>query len=256
LKELSIIIPAYNEEKRIKDTLNNYIKYLNHRFSKKCELIIVTDGSVDSTPKIVDGFAKRYSFIKHIKKQYRLGKGGAIQEGFKYANGKIIGFVDADNSTSLKSIDNLLTQMNNHDGVIASRWLNGAKIMKKEPMQRQVASRAFNVLVRLLFGLPFKDTQCGAKFFKRGAVIAIVNELGLTDWAFDVDLLHRMHKKGFKIKEIPVTWTYKKHSKLNLKKTTIKMFFSIIGLRIKRSPLAKVIPPKVFSIIYEKVKKI
>ncbi len=232
MKELSVIVPAYNEEKRIEKTLRDYIKFLEKEF-KNFEVIVVTDGCKDNTPNIVERLSNEFSCIKHVHPPKRLGKGGAIIEGFKIASGKIIGFVDGDGSTSPESICMLIKNLNNCDGVIASRWVDGAIIRKNEPLARIIASRVFNYLVKILFGFHFKDTQCGAKFFKREAVKSVVSELRLKDWAFDVDLLYNLSKKGFKIKEVPVIWEYREGSKLDLKKASIKMFLSVLNLRVK-----------------------
>jgi glycosyltransferase involved in cell wall biosynthesis len=232
MPKISLIIPAYNEEKRIEKTLKNYIAFFKKKFSN-FEIIVVTDGCKDNTPKIVEKLSKRFSFIKHIHPLERLGKGGAIIEGFKLANGNIIGFVDADGSTPSQSISSLIENLNGYDGAIASRWVDGAIVRRKEPFARRIASRCFNYLVRMLFGFHFKDTQCGAKFFRRKAIKSVVDELRLTDWAFDVDLLYRLNKKGFKIKEVPIVWNYKKGSKINLIDASI-MFVSIFRLKFKR----------------------
>jgi len=253
-KGLSVIIPAYNEEKRIEKSLKSYVNYFQKKFGNNFELIVVTDGCTDSTPDIVESLSRSFSCIRHIHPPKRLGKGGAIIQGFKIATENIIDFLDADGSTPPKSTDLLIKNLNGYDGVIASRWINGAKIRKKEPFSRRIASRVFNFLVRILFGFNFKDTQCGAKFFKKHAVKSVVNELGLTDWAFDIDLLYRLSKKGFRIKEVPITWNYKEGSKLDLKKTSVKMFLSVVGLRIKTSKFSFIANSSLVKWLCKKVK--
>lgn len=250
--EVSVIIPAYNEEVRVEKTLRNYAHFLNDCYSN-IEVLVVTDGCSDKTPEIVEELANKYKCIKHIHPAKRLGKGGAVIEGFKAANGKLIGFVDSDGSTPAEDLHLLLNELNGCDGVIASRWLNGSKIIKQEPPMRIIASRGFNFIIRTLFGLPFKDTQCGAKFFRQRVIADIIDDLGLTDWSFDVELLYIAQKKGYNIKEVPVKWEYKEGSKLNLRKVTINMLISIVGFRIKRSRLAPYIPDKLAYKIYRKM---
>ena len=252
---ISLIIPAWNEEKRIEKTLRSYITFFKKNF-RNFEVIVVTDGSEDATSQIVENLTKEFNCIRHIHPDEKLGKGGAIIEGFKFASGDIVGFVDADGSTPPESIALLIKSLNHYDGVIASRWINGSVIEKKQPIERRIASRTFNLLVRILFGFSFNDTQCGAKFFKRKAIKSIINELGLTDWAFDIDLLYRLNKKNYKIKEIPVTWHYEEDSKLDLGKTSFKMFFSVIGFRIKNSPLSPITKSKIVKVIYHKVRNL
>jgi glycosyltransferase involved in cell wall biosynthesis len=251
--DISVIIPAYNEELRVEKTLKNYAHFLNDCYSN-IEVIVVTDGCSDTTPQIVEELTKKYQCIKHIHPNKRLGKGGAVIEGFKAANGKLIGFVDSDGSTPAEDLHLLLNELKCCDGVIASRWLNGSTIMKHGPPTRIIASRAFNFMVRILFGLPFKDTQCGAKFFTQTVIMDIIDDIGLTDWSFDVELLYVTQKKGYHIKEVPVKWEYKEGSHLNLRRVTINMLISIIGFRIKRSRFAPYIPDRLAYKLYRKMK--
>jgi glycosyltransferase involved in cell wall biosynthesis len=256
MKELSLIIPAYNEEGRIGKTLENYVNFLKNSYGSSFEIIAITDGCIDKTPKIIEGFAKKFPCIRHIDFINRLGKGGAIIEGFKNAKGRYVGFLDADGSTSLESVKLLVNNLSEYDGAIASRWADGSVIGRQEPFSRQMASRAFNILVRFLFGFHFKDTQCGAKFFRKEAVKSVINEIGLTDWAFDVDLLYRLNEKNYKIKETPVTWHYEEESKLNLKRTSIKMFLSVVGLKVKTSKLSFLAKSPLIKWLYEMARKL
>ena len=250
MHKLSIVIPAFNEEGRIKKTLIEYINYFDTNYLD-VEIVVVTDGCVDQTPGIVDDLSTQHRCIKHIHPHHRLGKGGAVIEGFKAATGDIVGFLDGDGSVSPSDIFKLVKGLEDYDGVIASRWVQGANIRRHEPPARIVASRTFNILVRLLFGLPFKDTQCGAKFFRSSAISSVINELGVTDWSFDIELLYRLMDKGFKIEEMPVIWEYKEGSKLDLKSVSAKMLISVLGLRIKTSSLAPLIPSWVADEVYK-----
>ncbi len=253
---VSLIIPAYNEERRIEKTLIKYYSYLSDKF-RNFELIVITDGCKDRTPEIVSNFARKHPNVIHLNYPKKLGKGGAIIEGFKVANGNIIGFVDADGATPPDYLDEIfkVLEKNGIDGVIASRRVKGAKIIKKQPIIRRVLSLGFNILVRFLFLLPYSDTQCGCKFFRDYAVKKVLPELGLTDWAFDVDLLYRMKKHGFKVVEVPVTWMHVDDSKLDLKRTPIRMLLSVIGLRIKTSPFKFIAKLPVVKYIYEIIKE-
>ena len=252
--EISVIIPAYNEEERIESTLKEYVNFLNREFEKNFEIIVVTDGCIDRTPEIVENMRRECSKIIHLHPPKRLGKGGAIKLGFKTAKGNVIGFVDADCSLSPKDCKTLINKLRNCDAVIGSRRMGNKQVY--DSFTREMGSRAFNFLVKLLFHLPFRDTQCGAKFFKKNVVKSVVDELGLSDWSFDVELLYRIRRKGFKIVETEIEWNHKKGSKLKVSRASIKMFLSIIGLRVKFSPLSKIISPRVFGIVYEKVKKL
>jgi len=245
--KLSIIIPAYNEGDRITPTLKEYLNF----FPDNTELIIMVEGA-DNTLKIVEEFAKKDKRVKYFYSEKKLGKGGAIFKGFGLATGDYIGFVDADGSTTPEAFAELIAHFDKYDAVIASRKMRGAKLIKKEPFLQRIGSRGFNILVRILFQLPFKDTQCGAKVFKKQVIDAILPELGLTEFAFDIDLLFHAKSKGFSVKEIPTVWEHKTGGKFDFDrkfaKQTIQMFLSVIRLRILYSPLKNLIK------IYEHIK--
>jgi glycosyltransferase involved in cell wall biosynthesis len=249
----SFVIPAYNEEDRIETTLKEYIDELLQIYPE-AEFLVVTDGCSDNTPEIVDRLSGQHSCIMHIHPEKRLGKGGAIIKGFHAANGDVIGFLDGDGSVAAGDIRRLIDGLCSYDGIIASRWIKGSTILRPEPLARIIASRAFNLLVRALFSLPFKDTQCGAKFFRRYPILEVIDEIGLTNWSFDIELLYRLRDHGYRIEEIPVTWIYKEGSKLKLKSTSLKMFVSVIGLRIKTSRIWPFIPKKLVDVIYKTMK--
>lgn len=162
----------------------------------------------------------------------RLGKGRAIIEGFRVAKGDLVGFVDADESVAPTDIRGMLDLIQDVDGVIASRRLRESRILVKQPLKRRAASKVFNLLVRLLFSLPFKDTQCGAKFFKRKAVLDIINDLETNGFEIDVEILWRLNKKGYRIVEYPITWRHSEGSKFSLMQSRI-MIISLIKLKIK-----------------------
>lgn len=232
--KLSIIIPAHNEEKRISRTLEDY----GQKFKKNTEIIVVLNECKDKTLSIVKKLKKKYPQIKYLDFQ-QSGKGFAIIEGFKAAKGELIGFVDADDATTSEAFDDLVKKIDGFNGVIASRYLKGAVVSPKQPITRIIASRVFNFLIRALFGLNFKDTQCGAKLFKKEAIKPILPKLGLTDWAFDIDLLYQMKKSNLRIKEIPTEWRDIAGSKINIRKTSIRMLVAIIKLRLVNSPFRR-----------------
>lgn len=227
--KLSIIIPAYNEEKRISRTLKNYSKFFSKKM-KDFEIIVVLNGCKDNTLQIVRSFENKK--IKYLDFKEAIGKGGAIVEGFKKAKGDLIGFVDADMATPPNSFYDLAKDVENYDGVIASRWIEGSKINIKQPLLKRIGSRGFNVLVRLLFNLKFKDTQCGAKLFKKHVIKNILNDLKITKWAFDINLLYAAKRKNYKIKEIPTEWNAVKASHFNLFKAIPEMFLGLLRLRL------------------------
>lgn len=238
---LSIVIPAYNEEKSIIKTLDSYLSFFDDAFKEDYEIVVIPNNCSDNTEEIVEKYSRKFMRVRLKVFKEKIGKGGAIIEGFKIARGGLIGFVDADLATSPSAFYDLVENIKENDGIIASRWIKGAKIGKKQPLSRRIASRGFNFLVKLLFGLKLRDTQCGAKLFKRKAVEYVIDKLGITKWAFDIDLLYLLNCGGFKVVEIPSEWNEPGESHLNLKKTVLEMFLSVARLRLIYSPFKFVV---------------
>ncbi|ATZ61300.2 MAG: glycosyltransferase family 2 protein [Methanosarcinales archaeon Met12] len=227
---VSIIIPAYNEEKRITRTLTEHQAFA-HLHYPDYEILVVCDGCTDRTPAIVRDFHRRNSRIKLLVFRHKLGKGGGVLEGFKAARNELVGFTDADDSISPEDFDKLVKAVDGGaDCAIASRHTQGAKIFIQQPLSRRVASRVFNLFVKLLFGLPFEDTQCGAKMVKKTVIDDIVPRMVLKGFEFDVELLWRIQKSGYIIEEIPITWQHKDNSAFSLKYAP-QMFFNLLKVR-------------------------
>jgi len=249
MEKLAIIIPAYNEEKRIAGTLEEYGRFFtNLKKTKKIdsEIIIVINNTQDKTEEIVKGYKKKYGIVRYLNFKQG-GKGFAIIEGFKEAlkdkKNSLIGFVDADMATSPESFYDLVKNINGFDGIMGSRSIQGAKINPKRTWKRAFVSRIFNFLIKVLFLMPFSDTQCGAKVFKRKTLENVTYNLGMSQWAFDVELLYLIMKAGFKIREYPTVWADKEYSKINFMKAGPRMALSVIRLRLINSPLAPLLKP-------------
>lgn len=222
----SIIIPSYNEERRIKDVILRYLdEFPGHEF------IVVCDGK-DNTKNIIKRLSSNYSNLRLLSFDERLGKGRAIIEGFKVANGDFIGFVDADESVAPTDIRGILDVLQDVDGVIASRRLKESTILVKQPLKRRIPSKTFNLIVKCLFGLPFKDTQCGAKFFKRYPILDIIDDLETCGFETDVEILWRLQNKGYRIMEYPITWKHSEGSQLKLSNSW-DMLISLLKVRLK-----------------------
>jgi glycosyltransferase involved in cell wall biosynthesis len=254
MKKVCIIIPAYNEEKRISKTLEEYLKFFKDKKKKEgidFEILVVINNTIDKTEEIVKKFKKQHKEINYVNFKQG-GKGFAVVEGFKYALKKdfyLLGFVDADLATKPSAFYDLIKKIDHYDGAIASRYIKGAIMKPKPTWQRWLASRIFNVLIRLLLMIPYKDTQCGAKVFKKEAIKKSVEYFRMSQWAFDVDVLYQLRKKSYKIKEVPTVWSDKEYSHINLKKAGWGMFLAIVRLRLLNSPF------KGFIRIYEKLWK-
>lgn len=238
--KLSIVIPAYNEEERLKKerTIEGYVSYFSKIYRKNFEIIVVLNGCNDNTLTVVKKVVKKFKQVKYLDIKEAIGKGGAVIEGFKVSTGLIIGFVDADKSTQPDAFYELVKKINGFDCVIASRYMKDSVVNPPQPFFRRIPSIVFNILIRILFGLHFKDTQCGAKVAKKEAVKRVVPQLTLKRWAFDIDLLYCLKKKGFKIIEVPTVWSEKIGTKLTFK-TPYEMFMSILKLRLNHSPFVR-----------------
>ena len=222
----SLIIPAYNEERRIGTVVAKYAAFFPNQ-----EIIVVCDGCIDNTVNIVKRLCSRYPWVKCLEFRQKLGKGGAIAEGFRVAEGSAIGFVDADESVKPDDVARMFDALPDNDGVIASRRLKDSRILVKQPLKRRLASRTFNWIVRVMFGLPFRDTQCGAKVFTRKAIKDVLPELNTKGFEFDVELLWRLKNKGYKVIEFPITWKHSGGSTFSLSQAP-GMFYSLLKVRL------------------------
>lgn len=224
----TLIIPAYNEEKRIGHFLSSLVSIL----PESSEIIVVFDGN-DGTPEVIKSFGNR---IKLIQFPRRLGKGAAIIEGFKRATGEVVGFVDADGAIPSSEVFRL-SKMVSEDVpcVIGSRWVRNAKIISQEPLLNVIAGRAFHYLNYLVLGLRVKDTQCGLKFFHKSILDRILPEVTLTNRMIDVALLYHIELLRKNISEVGIKWSHRPGTKLPILRVIPIMFALLIGLRLLNS---------------------
>jgi glycosyltransferase involved in cell wall biosynthesis len=253
--KIYLIIPAYNEQERIRQTLEDYCGTLSRNYKEDACIAVISDSN-DRTNEIVSKYAKGRN-VKLLKNRIKRGKGAALLKGFELAcgdrNAEIVGFVDADPSITGSEIVRLIERLreSDADGVIASRYVKGSKLIGRQRPARYFASRGYNLLVRLLFGFKYHDTQCGAKFFKKRALCSILRTLALTDMSFDLDLLYEMRQRGFRVEEVPITYRWiNQGSSLRLNKQVPQMFMVAIGYRIIKSPLNAIVPPSVKGAVY------
>ena len=224
----SIIIPAYNEERRIKRTLEDYYAYLR---SKKpgFEIIVVSDGN-DGTGDIVKNFARSRNNVRLFQFAGRLGKGGAVLEGFKRAHGSIVGFTDADGSVGPEDFYKILKEAEHVDCSIASRRISGARVVENVILKRRILSFLFMAFVNTLFFLGVKDTQCGAKAFRKETIRVILNNTRTRGFEFDAEVLWHVKRNGYTIREVPVTWRHSDYSSFKIR-NTVTMFFNLLRIR-------------------------
>lgn len=247
----SVIIPAFNEERRIAKTLSKWVGFLNMYFGKGYELLVVMDGCTDNTPNIVLDLAKKNNAIIPIIYPRRLGKGGALREAFKRAKGDFIFFVDADDSLPVHEFLKFVEAIRTSDLAVCCRYWEGSSFISSLPFRRLLLSRIFNIVLGIFFKelRRFRDTQCGAKAIRRSALLAIKDDLFISDFAFDVNLIYSAIRKGFTVTNVYVNWVHHDYdSKVssNLLKISFMMLISILKLRIYYSPFKRLLrlPPR------------
>lgn len=234
---LSIVIPAYNEEKRIGNTLDNIINYLNKK-DYKSEIIVVVDGSTDSTMNVIKEFGRKDSRIKAIENKITRGKGYSVKKGMLETNGKFALFTDADLSTPINEVEKLIHWLEKgYDVAIGSRSLKDSQVEIHQPFVREFMGKIFNKIMSLLVCKGFKDTQCGFKCYKRHVINKIFSRQTIKGFAFDVEIILIAERHGFKVKEVPVRWLNSPHSKVSIIRDPLIMFCDL--LRIKFYDLMK-----------------
>lgn len=230
--ELSIIIPAYNEEKRLGSTLDCCVDYLQHQ-TYTWEILIVDDGSSDDTPVIAMNFQTLHpGHIQLLQNPKNLGKGGSIKHGMLKARGQQCLFTDADNSTPIEEVTKLRKALKEgFDVAIGSRALNDSNVEVHQPWYRETMGRIFNVFVHILVMGDFKDTQCGFKLFKAEVARKVFPKQRLKGFSFDVEVLYLAMKAGYSVKEVPVRWINSPASRVHPIRDASKMFFDLLRIR-------------------------
>ncbi len=229
--DYSIIIPAYNEGERISATLDRVLEHLE-RQRWSAEILVVNDGSRDRTAELVRGYMSRHPCIRLLENPGNRGKGYSVRHGMTSASGALLLFTDADLSAPIHQADKLFQALRQGaDVVIGSRWLDPALQTTKQPLYRQLAGRIFNLLLRLILGLRFKDTQCGFKAFTRHAAGLIFSRQRIERWGFDPEILFLARKLSLATREIPVEWAHDERSKISPLRDGLRMFGEMLKVR-------------------------
>src|SRR5881392_3539004 len=233
LPPFSIVIPCFNEEARIGQTLGLTVDYLATN-APDSELIVVNDGSTDATGAIARDRLNSAQVAARLLENFpNRGKGAAVRSGLLAAQRPIGLFSDADLSTPLEETPKLIGPI--ADGKIdiafGSRALDRSLIGQHQPWRREQAGRIFNLLVRLVTGLPFWDTQCGFKAFRIGVCRPIFEAARIDGFAFDVELLYLAHRAWLRMREIPVRWNHAEGSKVQIVHDSLRMLREVVALR-------------------------
>jgi glycosyltransferase involved in cell wall biosynthesis len=226
--EVSIVLPAYNEAKRMEDTVERTAAALRE-ISPSFEIIIAEDGSKDGTDRICESLVRKYDFVKHLHSHERQGRGRALTRAFRSSKGEILGYIDVDLATDMKHLLELLqTIRDGNDFATGSRMLPQSNV--KRPFKRGFASKGFNFLTRLMLGSKLYDHQCGFKSFKRKSLFALMDTIKDTHWFWDTELFVRAQRAGYRVKEFPVEWKQGRTTKVNLVKDVFGMGSQIFRL--------------------------
>jgi dolichyl-phosphate beta-glucosyltransferase len=205
--KFSVVVPAYNEAHRILPSLERIFTYMDARHPDY-EVLVVDDGSADNTVAVVQARFGGRPQLRLIACGSNRGKGYAVRHGTAHAAGDTVLFSDADLSTPVEEVEKMLPLLETgYDIVIGSRAHAQAEIRQHQPLYREAAGKLFNVLVRLVVGGPFRDTQCGFKLFRREAVRSLLPHLQIDRWAFDVELIAMAQAWGLRVAEVPVIWS-------------------------------------------------
>lgn len=228
---LSIIIPAYNEEKRIATVLDAIVSFMANK-DYNYEVIVVDDGSIDDTVAVVNSYQQQLSNLTVMTQTVNHGKGYAVRIGMLNASGRYRLFLDADNATQFDDINSFWQYIENgHDIVIGSRYLQGSKIVIKQPLYRRLLGRVANLLIQILAVWGIKDTQCGFKLFTAKASEDIFSCQVIDRWGFDFEILAIAQKKGYKIKELPVSWHHIGESRVRPIKGALKTLWELLIIK-------------------------
>lgn len=254
---LSVVIPAFNEEQGIKETLSKVESYLIEQ-DYSYEIIVVDDGSVDNTAELVKNFtAYNHSHsLCLLKNEGNKGKGFSVKRGVLEARGEYILFSDADMSTPIEEIEKLMPWFDKgYDIVIGSRALPQSNIMIHQPFYRETMGRIFNVFVQLLTIKGIKDTQCGFKCFRKKVAQEIFNKQTASGFSFDVEVLYIAYKLDYRIKEVPINWYNSPNSKVNALTDSFKMLVDLLRIILKKSKKFHSFPVKKSHILDRKIIK-
>lgn len=229
---LSIVIPCYNEARRIGITLEKVLQYCESS-SRPAELVIVDDGSSDSTPAILQDFQKRWPATRIFRNEPNRGKGFSVRRGVLEARGEFVLFTDADLSAPIEETDKLLAALESSraDAAVGSRAMNRQLIGVHQPRFRELSGRFFNFCVRLATGLKIQDTQCGLKLFRRSSTRRAFELQTVEGFGFDPELLFLIVRLGGKVVEVPVRWDDNPATRVRFLRDAPKMLMDLVTLR-------------------------
>jgi len=229
--DYSIVIPAYNESARIPATLESVVACIRER-GWRTEVIVVNDGSSDSTADLVRAFALKSPDVRLIENPGNRGKGYSVRNGMLQALGEVVLFTDSDLSAPIEEAERLFAAIaQGADIAIGSRWLERGRQTHRQPFYRQLFGRCFNAVTRTVMGLRFADTQCGFKASTRAAAQTVFQLQTIERWGFDPEILFIALQRGYRVVEVPVSWAHDERSRVSYLKDGLKMLEEIAIIR-------------------------
>jgi glycosyltransferase involved in cell wall biosynthesis len=228
--DLSIIIPSYNEEERLPATLDRIASYVRAK-RPNTEVIVVDDGSTDGTIAVAESFRGKFDRLRVMTNGTNRGKGFSVKQGSLAAAGRVVLFTDADLSAPIEEAETLLAALNDHDVAIGSRAMDRSLIETHQSLFREFAGILFNKIVRTILWLPFVDTQCGFKAFRRERCRIIFEQQTIERFGFDPELLYLARHHGLSIAEVPVRWGHSPATKVSMFRDSLQMFADVFVIR-------------------------
>jgi len=227
----SIVIPVFNESTRVLAALVSVVGCIRAR-RWDAEVLIVNDGSTDSTAEVVRAYAQTAPEVRLLENPGNRGKGYSVRSGMLHARGNVVLFTDADLSAPIEEAERLFAAIRQGaDIAIGSRWLEKDRQTQRQPLYRQFFGRCFNIVTRFIMRLPFADTQCGFKAFTREAAQTVFQLQTIERWGFDPEILFIALKRDFWIIEVPVSWAHDERSRMSYVKDGFKMLQEITIVR-------------------------
>jgi len=228
--DLSVVIPSYNEELRLPGTLDRIAAYLQ-TYGGAAEVLVVDDGSKDRTAAVAESYRGKIPSLRVVSNRVNRGKGYSVRHGMQEARGRIAFFTDADLSAPIEEVGKLIAALENNDVAIGSRAMDRSLITVHESPFREFAGIIFNKIVRIILWLPFVDTQCGFKAFRRENCGVIFEQQRIERFGFDPELLYLARHHGLRTVEIPVRWGHSAATKVSMFRDSIQMFIDVFTIR-------------------------
>ena len=229
---IDIVLPVYNESKNIEKRFVKLYKFLSKHFDQDWFITIAENGSKDNTLEIAKFLQKKYKKCRVISID-EPGKGQALKNAWLTSSADIYGYMDSDLSTDIEILPQFINKIvkDNYDFVIASRLIKGSNVIGRS-LKREIISRTYSKIFRIILSVNFYDAQCGFKFAKKEAILKIIDDCKDKEWFFDTEILYKAQKNNLSICEVPVTWVDDRDSSVNIISTIINDLIGLIRLRL------------------------